>query len=92
MTYGYLADLLERRPGIRAATLLLRYEDLCRSPQETMTQVLMHCGLPCENLPELAAARLHPPEYYRPCFTAEELDRLHQATHATARRFGYNSV
>jgi Sulfotransferase family len=91
MIYGYLADLLKRRPDIRAATLLLRYEDLCRSPRETMTQALMHCGLPCENLPELAAARLHQPEYYRPCFTAEELDRLHQATRTTACRFGYDA-
>jgi Sulfotransferase family len=91
MTYGYLADLLERRPDIRASTLLLRYEDLCRSPRETMTQALMHCDLPCENLPELAAARLHQPEYYRPCFTTEELDRLHQATHTTACRFGYDA-
>jgi Sulfotransferase family len=91
MIYGYIADVLEQRPDIRAATLLLRYEDLCQYPRETMTRILKHCGLPAENLPELAAARLHEPDYYRPCFTAEDLERLRAATHATASRFGYGN-
>ena len=89
IVYGYVADLLERRPDIRSATLVLRYEDLCRSPREWMAQTLAHCGLPCENLLELAAERLHEPSYYRPCFSAGELDRLRQATRTTASRFGY---
>jgi hypothetical protein len=91
MVYGYVADLLERRPDIRAATLVLRYEDLCQHPAETMIRTLTHCGLPSENLPELAAARLHEPSYYRPRFTGGELERLRGATQVTAARFGYGN-
>jgi hypothetical protein len=89
MIYGYVADLLERHPAIRAATLVLRYEEVCRSPRETMCRILRHCGLPPENLVELAERTCRQPDYYRPAFTAGEIETLRHATRATARRFGY---
>lgn len=89
MIYDYVADLLDRCPAIRAATLVLRYEDLCRRPREIMTAILRHCGLPPENLPELAEGTLREPGYYRPAFTAAEVGVLRRVTGATAGRFGY---
>jgi hypothetical protein len=88
--YGHVADRLAASPQLRAATLVVRYEDLCRTPQATLRAVLDHCGLPAEDdvLAELAG-RLHFPTNYRPRFAAEELAIIDRHTEAVAVRFGY---
>src|SRR5262249_17905250 len=60
--YGHLADQLEASPALRAATLLLRYENLCREPEAVLTLVMKHCELspPCGFI-AAPAARLRTP-------------------------------
>jgi Sulfotransferase family len=89
MIYSHVADVLDRHPAIRAATLVVRYEDLCQTPCETMSRILEHCRLPVEGLVDLAERTCRQPDYYRPAFTAEEIETLRSATRATAERFGY---
>ena len=88
--HHYIADLIERERGLRAAIRIVRYEDLCASPLETLHDVLDHCALP-EYEPFLsdAAGRLHQPTYYRPRFGDEDLAIIAEETAEAAGRFGY---
>lgn len=88
--YGYVADRLEASPALRAATLVVRYEELCGAPAAGLGAVLDHCGLGAEAalLAELAG-ELHAPTYYQPRFSAEELAVIDRHTRASAARLGY---
>ena len=88
--YGYLADRLDADPALKEAALIVRFEDMCRAPHETLQQALAHCRL--EAPPawlEDKAAVIRFPSYYRPRFTADELATIERHTAGTARRFGY---
>jgi hypothetical protein len=43
--YRYVADRLDACPALRRAALVVRHEDLCRRPGETLREVMDHCGL-----------------------------------------------
>jgi hypothetical protein len=88
--HAWLADLLESDAALRAAVRVVRFEDLCRSPRETLAGIFEHCALPdSTGLVEAAAARMHAPTYYRPSFTPQDLAVIAELTGDTARRFGY---
>ncbi|MDF2096038.1 sulfotransferase family protein [Aquibaculum arenosum] len=88
LIYDHLAERLEEEPDLRAATLVLRYEDLCADPAGTMGRILEHCGLSPEDLPAQAAERIQHPSYYRPDFTPGEAATIERLTADTAARFG----
>ena len=92
LIYDHLAERLEEEPALRAATLVLRYEDLCTDPAGTMGRILDHCGLSPEDLPAQAAERIQHPSYYRPDFTPEEIATIERLTADTAARFGYREA
>lgn len=86
--YGHVADVLERHPRLRAAALVVRYEDLCRRPVATVCAIFHHCGLvPTGELLGYAAERVRFPDYYRPQFSRAELEIIERCTQATAARF-----
>ena len=88
--YGFVADRLAASERLREAALVVRFEDLCKTPLETLTGVLDHCRL---GAPEAwvakMAERIHFPTYYRPDFTPQELATIERFTGGTARRMGY---
>jgi hypothetical protein len=88
--YGYLADRLATNSALREAALVVRFEDMCRAPEETLQRALTHCQLDAARawLSDKAAL-IRFPSYYRPRFTADELATVERHTAATARRFGY---
>jgi hypothetical protein len=90
--YRYLADRLGANPALRAASLLVRFEDLCRAPHETIRTILAHCRLGAEEawIAERAAA-IRFPSYYQPRFDQDELETIARHTAETAARFGYAS-
>jgi len=90
LIYGHVADTLQRVPEIDAAAKIVRYEDLCAEPLDTMRAMLDHCGLARSDLPERTARRVSPPGYYRPSFTPSEEALIRDVTGAVARRFGYD--
>lgn len=90
MIYGHVADTLGRAPEIAAAAKVVRYEDLCAEPVETMRAILDHCGLSWSDLPERTASRVRPPGYYRPSFAATEETLIRDITRPVAHRFGYD--
>ncbi len=45
MVYRYLADLLDNDPAVRAASLVVRFEQLCDDPATTLRAVMNHCAV-----------------------------------------------
>lgn len=88
LVYGHLADRLAD-PAIKAATHIVRYEDLCADPAKTLTAVCDHCALGAGELPALARAMVSAPAYYRPAFSESELETIQARTATVASRFGY---
>jgi Sulfotransferase family len=88
--YGYLADRLDANPALKDAALVVRFEDMCRAPHETLQQALAHCRLdaPPAWLEDKAGV-IRFPSYYRPRFAEGELAAIERHTAATAGRFGY---
>lgn len=88
--HDYLADRLERDAGLRETALVVRYEDLCQQPRETLRSVFDHAELDIDAAwLEQAAAGLHAPTYYRPRFDDHQLTLISHLTAPAARRFGY---
>ncbi len=86
--HGYLAARLETNPRLGAATLVVRFEDLCRAPHATLGALFEHCRLPASErfIAELAAG-IRFPGYYRPAFSATELALIRECTADVAARF-----
>jgi len=88
--YGYVADQLEQDDKLRAATIIVRYEDLCADPAGQLRGLLEHCDLgTAEDYVASQATRIHPPTYYRADFPEAELELIAEHTEPTARRLGY---
>ena len=86
--HAYLATVLERNPQLRRAALVVRFEELCRAPRETLSEVLEHCRLPLSaELLERAEQRIRFPTYYAPHFNDQERALIQRCTAATAARF-----
>jgi hypothetical protein len=89
--HHYIANLMESDEAVRAATLIVRYEDLCAEPHRIMSELLAHCDLPAgAEFLSAAAGQFHQPSYYRPRFSAAELSIIADETSEAARRFGYD--
>jgi hypothetical protein len=90
--YGHVAEWLEQDPALRAAAMVLRYEDLCDRPEETMRRMMEHCGLSggADSIEEFSG-KLKPPGYYRPDFAESELAAIDEETGATRGDFGYSA-
>ena len=43
--YGHLLDLLEKSPSLAERVMILRYEDICDQPADSMAKVLKHVAL-----------------------------------------------
>lgn len=78
--YAHVAEVLAGDPAVRAATVLVEYESLCRRPAEVMRSVLEHCELAegGEDLPRLATDMLRPPRGKAPFDAGQRalIDRL----------------
>lgn len=86
--HTHLADALARNPHLRKAALIVRYEDLCRAPAETIRTLFDHCRLPLTDaVIERAVRRIRFPSYYEPRFSTRELDLIDRCTQASAARF-----
>lgn len=88
--YAHVADTLDADPELKAACLVVRYEDLCGQPHDRLQAVFDHAELTLdsETLNE-AASGLHAPTYYQPRFSEAELATIAEITGPVAARFGY---
>jgi Sulfotransferase family len=90
MVYGHLARLLDADAQVRAAVRIVRFEDLCDAPAETIRVLLDHCALPDgERVVARFAPAIRAPDYYQSSFSAAELALIHAETAHTASHWGY---
>lgn len=87
--HHYLADCLENSAHLRQASLVIRFEELCRNPEQTVRELLGHCNLFVpEGMPEQEAQGIRFPDYYQPDFSLSELETIHHFTQDAATRLG----
>jgi hypothetical protein len=85
MVYGHLTRLLEADAQVRAATKVVRFEDLCARPAQTIRAVLEHCALPdTERVVAQFAPSIRFPDYYQSPFSAAEVALIREETASTA--------
>jgi len=88
--HGYLADRLEANPNLRKASMVVRFEDFCESPEVTIKALMDHCCLgEGQEVVREFAEKIKLPSYYKPDFSEEEINTIKQETSQTAQRFGY---
>lgn len=89
--YRFVARQREADPeGLGEATMVVRYEDLCDRPRDTLAAVLAHARLDATDA-ELGtlAARLSAPAYYEPGFTAKDKAAIAEETAEARGLLGY---
>jgi hypothetical protein len=85
MVYAHLRRLLDTDAQVRAATLVVRFEELCAAPAETVRAVLDHCALPDgERVVAQFTPLIRPPNYYQCPLSAAELALIREETASTA--------
>jgi hypothetical protein len=90
MVYGYLARLLALDRRVREAALVVRFEDLCAAPAETLRAVLTHCALPDgEGVVQRHAPGVRAPTSRDGGFSPQDLAVIRVETAATAGLWGY---
>lgn len=90
MVYGYLARLLASDPRVRAASLVVRFEDLCDAPLKWLRSVFEHCQLPdADSLVERHSRAVRYPAYYDTSYSPDEAELIRRETSATASLWGY---
>ncbi|MEZ5832817.1 MAG: sulfotransferase [Dongiaceae bacterium] len=91
--HRHIAELVEGDEGLRSAVHVVRYEDLCATPEATLAAILSHCRLRASAAyVSQATERFRAPTYYRPRFTADELSIIAEETAEIAHRFGYQTA
>jgi hypothetical protein len=86
MVYGHLARLLDADARVRAATKVVRFEDLCAAPAETIRAVLDHCALPgAERVVAQFTPSVRSPDYYPSPLAAAERALIREETASTAK-------
>jgi Sulfotransferase family len=90
--YRWVTAQLASNESLRRATLVMRYEDLCDRPQESLGQLLRHCALPDESgeLTRRWAPLLSRPSYYEPTFTPDQERAITEETERVAVELGYD--
>lgn len=91
--YDFVHRQLEASAGLAAQTLVVRYEDLCQDPGDTIDRILAHCELGASAFAATRArylSTLAAPTYYRPSFSPQELADIDEATAAVRARYGYH--
>jgi hypothetical protein len=90
--YEFIARRLDENPALRQAALVVRFEDLCAAPEETLIRLRDHCALDDRDLIARWAERLHAPAYYRARFSDEDLRIIAEEAGAVALSFGYDPL
>lgn len=90
--YGHVLNQVEQDPLVRAATLFVRYEDLCTTPRETINRIIAHCQLDANSFQEMRDVyekKLTAPQYYQAKLDEKDLTALRETTKEVAQKFSY---
>ena len=88
--HDYIADRLTANPSLRKASMVVRFEEMCESPEETLHALMAHCDLKeGQGVVREFAGKIKSPTYYQPNFSKKNINTIKQMTHQTAQRFGF---
>jgi hypothetical protein len=93
--FGFILEQLKHDPELARAVCVVRYEDLCVKPEETIDRILAHTGLSSDAFASMRVkyvSKLSLPDYYRPNFSVEERAEIIALTKGVAEHFGYSLV
>ena len=93
--FGFIIEQLKNDPELARAVCVVRYEELCAKPGETIDRILAHTGLSADAFAPVRTkylSKLSAPDYYRPNFSAEEKCEIIALTKDVAEHFGYSLV
>jgi hypothetical protein len=91
--FGFIIEQLKHDPELARAVCVVRYEDLCVKPEETIDRILAHTGLSPDAFTPMRIkyiSKLSLPDYYRPNFSVEERAEIIALTKDVAEHFGYS--
>ena len=87
--YSYVAGIIQSQK-LRDRCLVVRYEDLCAAPVETLSILSKHCEL--EGLTQFSSdvvSTISLPTYYESSLNRQEVDSIWEETAAIAEKFEY---
>ncbi|MGA8212998.1 MAG: sulfotransferase [Candidatus Sulfotelmatobacter sp.] len=91
--FGFVIEQLKQDPELARAVCVVRYEDLCLKPEETIDRILAHTDLSLDAFTPMRIkyiSKLSLPDYYRPNFRVEERAEIVALTKDVAAHFGYS--
>jgi hypothetical protein len=91
LAYRHVLDQLAADAGLADRCLLVRYEDLCDRPVQTLSAVCVHIGMAGAHASGLAD-ELSRPRYYAPRFSDQERAAIAEETAVVAQRLGYGGA
>jgi hypothetical protein len=90
--YGFLVDQMMENPLVGNASKIIRFEDLCATPADTIRAMLSHCDYPADtDFISSVAAGIHAPSYYKSKFTAQDEAIILEETSSAREKLGYTS-
>jgi hypothetical protein len=87
--HRFLHAQLEANPELKSQCLVVRYEDLCTKPADTIRAVLSHGGFPDSGTAEVWKNRIRAPDYYESSLSDADRALIKELTKETAAKFGY---
>lgn len=91
--YDHVHRQVQENPSVRNAALLVRYEDLCDSPNDVIDKIVDHIGVDEKSFTKVKhhyCNTLRRPTYYKTSYTKEEQEQIIAATSDIASIFGYS--
>jgi hypothetical protein len=90
MVYAYLKTLLESDASLQRVARVVKFEDVCSTPRESLFAALRHCELPeADSVSATYAVRIREPNYYDSGLSRTDRATIREVTAATAERWGY---
>lgn len=86
--YAHVHETLAGNPALRAATHVVRYEDVCANPHSELHAILAFTGFDA-SAAEAFAPRIRAPNYYTNPLSPEETEIIRQETLEAREFFGY---
>jgi hypothetical protein len=91
--HHFLADRLSINDKLRAATLVVRYEDFVADPRNQLERLFSHVNMDNAGaIIDEVAPTIHAPSYYKPKFSDAEITTIRELTGIAAARFGYENL
>ena len=88
--YSFLKGKMEENEKLKKAIVFIRFEDLCKNPNQTILNLEKHCKL--KHNPEIISdyeVKIKYPKYYELKINENDLEKITQFTKSTASYFDY---